>query len=92
MLIKSTKYGDFELPEILSQDNLERYYREMKALAPDNSLVGLTNPEIRGLACKAAYKMGWLKQEPDRSDAKRISWIGNQIVAYIASFEAVSPN
>jgi hypothetical protein len=89
MKLKHKKYGEFELPEPLTQDQLEQYYDKLKA--DKDKIEDMTMPRFRGWLVKAASELGWLP-EVSRDDARLITWLGNELSKFIASYEDVDPN
>ncbi len=89
MKLASKKYGTYELPEPLTQDQLEQYYEKLKPFRKD--IEEMSSAQFRGLIVKIFTELGWLPEIP-RDDARLISWLGNEIVKYIASYEIVDPN
>lgn len=89
MKITHKKYGDYELPEPLSQDQLEKYYEKLKPYRKD--IDEMSSAQFRGLIVKLFTELGWIPEIP-RDDARKITWLGNELLRYVASYEIVDPN
>ena len=89
MEITHKKYGSFELPDPLTQDQLEQYYEKMKPFRKD--VEEMSAAKFRGMLVKVFTELGWLPEIP-RDDARKITWLGNELLEYIASYEIVDPN
>ena len=89
MKITHKKYGSFDLPDPLTQDQLEQYYEKMKPFRKE--IEEMSAAKLRGLLVKIFTELGWLPEIP-RDDARKITWLGNELLAYIASYEIVDPN
>jgi hypothetical protein len=89
MKISNKKYGSYELPEPLTQDQLEQYYEKLKPYRKD--MEEMSSAQFRGLIVKIVSELGWIPELP-RDDARKITWLGNEIIKYISSYEIVDPN
>lgn len=87
--ITDKKYGSFELPDPLTQDQLEQYYEKLKPYRKD--MEDMSSAKFRGLLVRIFTELGWLPDIP-RDDAHMITWLGNELLKYIASYEIVDPN
>ena len=89
MKLEHKKYGTYELPEPLTQDQLEQYYDRMKPFRED--IKDMSSAKFRGLIVKIFTELKWIPDVP-RDDARKITWLGNELAKYIASYEVVDPN
>jgi hypothetical protein len=51
----------------------------------------MSSAQFRGLIVKIVSELGWIPEIP-RDDARKITWLGNEIIKYISSYEIVDPN
>ena len=65
MKITSKKYGELEFPDSLTQEELEKYWQALHDITTDGGDDTKDNwrspAEFRRITCRAAMRMGWIK-------------------------------
>ena len=91
MILESKKFGSVELPYIITQCQLEAFYKALREGGIE--LVKMSHAEARGYVVRVAVQLGWIKSfEIAGEDARKTTWIGNELLRKIGECEEIDPS